>query len=123
MGRLVFYNIIFGLLVFLGSMFLIIPGVIAYIIFVFGYCYILDLKLNIADAMTASYEITKGKKARIISVLIGFFLLFKMPIILLLSGGGLGAAFVACFFTTITSLILQRLITRVYMDLEYKNGK
>lgn len=120
MGRLIFYNIIFGILVLIGSMILIIPGIIAYAIFAFGYCYILDLKLNIADAMTACNEITKGKKTQVISVFIGFFLLLKMPIILLLSGGDLGTAFIACFFTSITSLILQRLITRVYMDLEYK---
>jgi len=51
-GRLIIYNFIFGLLVLIGSMFFIVPGVIAYIIFVFGYCYILDLKLNLSDAIT-----------------------------------------------------------------------
>jgi len=119
-GRLIFYNIIFGLMVLIGSMFFIIPGIIAYIIFVFGFCYILDLKLKLSDAMTASTELTKGKKTLIGSLFIGFYLLFKLPILLLLSGSSLGAACLASFFGTIASLILQRLITQVYMDLEYR---
>jgi len=120
MGRLIFYNIIFGLMILIGSMFFIVPGIIAYIIFVFGFCYILDLKLSIPDAMTASTEITKGNKTQIASVFIGFFLLFELPIFLLISGSSLGTAYMASFFSTIASLILQRLITQVYMDLEYK---
>jgi hypothetical protein len=122
MWRLIVYNIVFGLLVLIGSMFFIVPGIIAYIIFVFGFCYILDLKLNISDAMTASTEITKGKKTQIFSVFIGFFLIFKLPILLLLSGSSLGTAYMASFFSTIASLILQRFITLVYIDLEYKKG-
>jgi len=119
-GRLFGYNIIFGLMVMIGLMFFVVPGVIAYIIFVFGFCYILDLKLNISDAMTASSEITKGKKTQIVSVFVGFFLLFKLPILLLISGSSLGSAYIASFFTTIAGLVLQRLITLIYMDLEYK---
>jgi len=121
-GRLIFYNIIFGLLVLIGSMFFIVPGIIAYIIFVFGFCYILDLKLNISDAMTASAEITKGKKTQIVSVFIGFFVLFELPLFILRSESSLGTACVASFFGTIASMILQRLITQLYMDLEYKKG-
>ncbi len=120
MGRLVFYNIIFGIMFSIGLMFFIIPGIIVYAIFVFGFCYILDLKLTVADAMTACSEITKGKKTQIISVFIGFVLLFELPMFLLFSGGSLGTVFMASFFGTITSLILQRLITKVYLDLEYK---
>lgn len=121
-GRLIFFNIIFGLIISIGMMFFIVPAIIAYVIFVFGFCYILDLKLTVADAMTASSEITKGKKGQIVSVFVGFFLLIKLPIILLLSGSSLGTSYIAAFFSTIASLILQRLITQVYMDLEYKKG-
>jgi len=120
--RLICYNIIFGLLVLIGLMFFIVPGIIAYVIFVFGFCYLLDLKLKISDAMTASSEITKGKKTQIVSVFAGFFLLFKSPILILLSGSSLGVAYAASFFSTIASLILIRLIVKVYMDLEYKKG-
>ncbi|HEY5585446.1 MAG TPA: hypothetical protein VIK78_13295 [Ruminiclostridium sp.] len=120
--RLICYNIIFGLLVLIGLMFFIVPGVIAYVIFVFGFCYILDLKLKISDVMTASSEITRGKKTQIVSVFAGFFLLFESPILLLLSGSSLGIAYAASFFSTIASLILQRLIVKIYMDLEYKKG-
>lgn len=119
---LIIYNIIFGLLVLIGLMFFIIPGIIAYIIFIFGYCYIIDLKLNISNAMTASSEITKNKKTQIVSVFIGYLLVFKLPILLLLSGSSLGTAYLASFFSTIFSLILQRLITQIYMDLEYNTS-
>lgn len=120
LGRLIAYNLLFGLLVMIGLMFFIVPGVIAYIIFVFGYCYILDLKLSISDAFTASNDITRGQKVQIISVFAGFYLIFELPIVLLMSGGSLGAAYLASFFSTISGMVLQRLITQLYMDLEYK---
>lgn len=119
-GRLIFYNIIFGIMFFIGSMFFVIPGIIVYVVFIFGYCYILDLKLNVSEAMTASSEITKGKKAQIASVLVGYFILFELPIILLFSGSSLQTACLASFFNTISSMILQRLIIQLYMDMEYK---
>ncbi len=123
MGRLIGYNILFGLLVMIGLMFFVVPGVIAYIIFVFGFCYILDLKLSISDAFTASNEITKGQKTQIISIFAGFYLIFELPIVLILSGSSLGTAYLASFFSTISSMILQRLITQLYMDLEYKKER
>lgn len=122
LGRLISYNIVFGLLVMLGLMFFIIPGIIAYVLFVFGYCYVMDLRLTVPDAMTASSEVTKGKKNQIMNVLVGFFLMFKLPIYFLLSGVSLGAEFVASFFITISGLILQRLICQIYMDLEYRRN-
>lgn len=120
-GRLIAYNIIFGLLVSIGTMFFVIPGVIAYIIFVFGYCYILDIKSTVAEAMTACSEATKGKKMQILSVFIGFFLVLEVPMLLFFSGSSFGTTCLATFFSTIVSIILQRLITLIYMDLEYKS--
>ncbi|QNU68350.1 hypothetical protein EHE19_008070 [Ruminiclostridium herbifermentans] len=122
-GRLIAYNIIFGLMVAIGTMFFFIPGIIAYIIFVFGYCYILDIKLTVPDAITACSEITKGKKPQILSVFAGFFLVFELPMILIFSGTSFGTACLASFFSTIVSLILQRLIVQLYMDLEYKEER
>jgi hypothetical protein len=122
-GRLIAYNLIFGLMVSIGTMFFFIPGIIAYIVFVFGYCYILDIKLTVADAITACSEITKGKKPQILSVFAGFFLVFELPMLLIFSGSSFGAACLAAFFSTIVSLILQRLITQIYMDLEYKEER
>ncbi len=120
LGRLIVYNILFGLLVLLGLMFFVVPGILAYIIFIFGFCYILDLKLTLADAFTASSDITRGRKALIFNVLAGFYIMFELPIILLISGSSLGSAYLASFFSTISSMILQRLITQIYMDLEYR---
>lgn len=117
-GRLIGYNIIFALIVSIGTMFFVIPGIIAYIIFVFGYCYILDIKLTIGDALTACSEMTKGKKTQIVSVFIGFFLMFELPITLLFSGSSFGTACLYSFFSTIVSIILQRLIVLIYMDIE-----
>lgn len=122
-GRLIAYNIVFGLLVSIGTMFFFIPGIIAYIIFVFGYCYILDIKSSIGDAMTACSEVTRGKKLQIVSVFAGFFLMFEIPMFLLFSGSSFGTACLASFFSTIISMILQRLITQIYMDLEYKEER
>ena len=119
-GRLIVYNILFGLLILLGLMFFIVPGILAYIVFVFGFCYILDLKLTLADAFTASSDITRGRKAVIFNVLVGFYIMFELPIVLLISGSSLGSAYLASFFSTISSIILQRLITQIYMDLEYR---
>ncbi len=122
-GRLIGYNIIFGLLVSIGTMFFIIPGIIAYIIFVFGYCYILDIKLNVAEAITACSEITRGKKPQIASVFVGYFLVFELPMLLMFSGSSFGTACLVAFFSTIVSMILQRLITQIYLDLEYKEER
>lgn len=122
-GRLIVYNILFGLLVAMGLIFFIIPGIIAYIIFIFGLCYILDLKLNVADAFTASSDITRKHKVQIASVFIGFYLMFELPIALLISGSSLGSAYLAAFFSTFASLVLQRLITQLYMDLEYRKER
>ncbi|OPX44292.1 hypothetical protein CLHUN_18460 [Ruminiclostridium hungatei] len=122
-GRLVVYNILFGLLVLMGLIFFVIPGIIAYIIFIFGFCYILDLKLNVADAFTASSELTKRRKMQIVSVFMGFYLMFELPIVLLISGSTLGSAYLASFFSTIAGIILQRLITQLYMDMEYKKER
>ncbi len=119
-GRLIIYNITFGLMVLLGSTFFILPGLIAYVLFVFGYCYIMDLKLTVPDAMTASNEITRGKKQQIINVFLGYLLLFKLPVLLFFTGSSLGIEFISSFFTAITGLILQRLICQLYMDLEYR---
>lgn len=122
-GRLIAYNLLFGLLVAMGLIFFIIPGIIAYIIFIFGFCYILDLKLNVADAFTASSDITRKHKVQIASVFIGFYLMFELPIALLISGSSLGSAYLAAFFSTFASLVLQRLITQIYMDLEYRKER
>ncbi len=119
LGRIIAYNVIFGLLVMLGSMFFVIPGIIAYVMFVFGFCYILDLKLTMADAMTASSEITKGKKGRIAGVLVAYFAIFKLPVLLLV-GNSMSGVLIGAFLTTVTNLILQRFIIKIYMDLEYK---
>ncbi len=123
LGKLLVYNILFGLLVLMGLIFFVIPGVIAYIVFVFGSCYILDLKLNVADAFTASSEITKRRKMQLVSVFMGFYLMFELPIVLLISGSTLGSAYLASFFSTIASIVLQRLITQLYMDMEYKKER
>ncbi|ACL76433.1 hypothetical protein [Ruminiclostridium cellulolyticum] len=118
-GRIILYNIVFGLLVVFGSMFFVIPGIIAYVMFVFGFCYVLDLKLTMADAMTASSEVTKGKKVQIASILVAYFAIFKLPVLLLV-GNSTSGVFIGAFLTTVTNLILQRFITKIYMDLEYK---
>jgi hypothetical protein len=117
-GRLIAYNIIFGILFLIGVMFFAVPGILAYVIFVFGYCYILDLKLTVPDAMTASSEITKGKKAKIAGIFVAYFILFKLTLFLV-PGDTISGVFIGAFFSTITGMILQRLITKIYMDLEY----
>jgi hypothetical protein len=117
-GRLTAYNIVFGILVMLGLMFFAVPGILAYVIFVFGYCYVLDLKLTVPDAMTASSEITRGNKAKIAGVFIAYFVLFKLTLYLV-PGNSISGVFIGAFFSTITGMILQRFITKIYMDLEY----
>ncbi len=119
MGRIIAYNVIFGLIVMFGSMFFVIPGIIAYVMFVFGFCYVLDLKLTMADAMTASSEITKGKKAQIAGILVAYLVIFKLPVFLLV-GNSIQGVLIGAFLTTITNMILQRFIIKIYMDLEYK---
>ncbi|HEX2924837.1 MAG TPA: hypothetical protein VHP38_01020 [Ruminiclostridium sp.] len=117
-GRIIAYNAVFGLLVMLGSTFFVIPGIIAYVMFVFGFCYVLDLKLTMPDAMTSSSEVTRGKKMQIAGIFVAFFALFKIPVFLL-TGNSMAGVFVGAFFTAITSMILQRFITKIYLDLEY----
>jgi hypothetical protein len=120
-GRILIYYIFFGIAIFTGMMFFIIPAIVLYIMFAFGICYILDLNFRSLDAMAASATITAGKKVQIFGVFIGFFLLIVLPQFLIISGNALASAFIASFIGTIGSLVFQRLIVLMYRDLEYNN--
>ena len=121
--RLILLNICFGITVGVGLSFFIVPGILLYIMFIFSFCYVVDLRSLVFDSMNNSYELTAGKKKSIFSVLVGYFALIKLPQILFLGGGSFGAACIASFFSIIGSLILQRFIVLIYLDIEYGASK
>ncbi len=121
--RLILLNICFGVTVGVGLSFFILPGIFLYIMFVFSFCYVLDLRSLVFDSMNNSYELTVGRKKSIFTVLFGYFVLIKLPQVIFLAGGSFGSACIASFFSIIGSLILQRFIVLIYLDLEYGASK
>ena len=120
-GRILVYYILFGITIFTGMMFFVIPAILFYIMFAFGICYILDLNFRSLDAMAASASITAGKRVHILGVFAMFYLIIQLPKLFIISNNSLATAFIASFIGTIGSLIFQRLIVLMYRDLEYNN--
>jgi hypothetical protein len=118
-------SLIGGILVGLGVLLLIVPGIIIYLMIMFNICYIVDLHMGALESLTASREITKGRKKQLFTLMFLFKIIFHFPVLLLIMsiGSFVVSAFVSAFAGTIICLMQQRLIAHMYMDLEYSELK
>ena len=63
-------SLVFGLLVFVGSILLVIPGIIAYVGFIFTLIYIAAEDQNFIAAFRSSWDVTRGHWLRLFGLLV-----------------------------------------------------
>jgi uncharacterized membrane protein len=107
-----------------GVFLLILPAFIFYHMFMFNLCYLVDKDIRVRDAFNASRNITTGNKMEIFAIFIMFNLMIFFPLFLVIlisstTGSSLILSFVITFFSSILTLMNQRLIALLYLDLEY----
>jgi len=61
---------VYGLLVFVGSLLLLVPGIFAYVVFIFMAPYIIDEDRNFVSALKASYRLTEGERLPLFGLLV-----------------------------------------------------
>ena len=104
------------------AMFIFIPVIIVYVMFLFSTCFVVDAGKGIADAYRASRNITYGYKGRIFSKLLGFNLVVGIPAffawsVAAASGKILAANFIIAFVGAVINLMQQRFTALMYIDL------
>lgn len=62
-------GIVFGLLVFVGSLLLVVPGIIAYVAFIFMMMYLAVEDENFITALRGSWNLTRGRWLRLFALL------------------------------------------------------
>lgn len=113
-------TLLYGASIFFGAIFLIVPGIIAYLMFLFNISYIIDRKTKVLSAFKMSMNITNGNKMRIFSILLIFQFLNIMMLAVLMQGENeLVINFISNFISTIILLMQQRATAMMYVDLEY----
>jgi len=125
--KLVLSFISFSAILSIGTFLLIIPAFIFYFMFLFNTCYILEKNTGVMEAFNASRHLTTGRKMVIFSlfVVIDLILYFPMnivPIITAILGNYLISIFVSIFGLSIVTIMQQRLIAMLYVDLEYNTS-
>ncbi|MBV0902514.1 hypothetical protein [Haloarcula salina] len=61
---------VYSLLVFVGSLLLLVPGIFAYVVFIFMAPYIIDEDRNFVSALKASYRLTEGERLPLFGLLV-----------------------------------------------------
>lgn len=121
---IIFATMIFGLFLTLGFILFVIPCVIIYLTLLFYACFIVDREQGIIQAFRSSRNITYGRKWQILGVMLTFALLELVLVMVqmttpLQTVKSLAFNFVMSFFSVIVSLMQQRIIAQMYVDLEY----
>lgn len=110
--------------IFLGLTLLILPGLIVASTYLLGPCYVIDLGESISDSFDASKRMTKKYRKQIfdyttffvlITIISGFILLTLMGA----SGNEHIISFTFGFELSVISMMYQRFISLIYIDLEY----
>ena len=106
---------------FIG-IFVFVPVIIIYVMFLFTTCFVVDKDKGIAEAYMASRNITSGYKGGVFLKLLGFNLVVGFPSFFVwtaaaASGKVLAANFIIAFTGAIINLMQQRLIALMYIDL------
>lgn len=128
MVKIISFLVIYYLGILLGTVFLIIPAIIIWVMFIFTPCYILDKNTGIIEAFKESKNLTDGKKMSIflIAFLFSFTLILPTLIIITLATQTNNTTityFILSFMGVILNLMNQRLVAMLYVDLEYGTEK
>jgi len=123
-ARIIIASVLYGMAVFAGTVLLIVPGVVIYLMFLFNTCYIVDKNKGVMEAFKSSKSLTDGRKLEIFGVVLVFNLLLFLLLFIIMAvsfsyGNNMVAVFVIMFAGTIVNLMKQRLAALLYMDLEY----
>lgn len=123
-SRIVLASLLYGAGVVLGLLAFIIPGLIIMAVFSFYICYIVDLGESVQDSFQASRRITRRYRKKLFTVISAFYIVLLFAGFLLVSiaassGSSLAVSFAMTFVSAVVSLMYQRLIALLYMDLEY----
>jgi hypothetical protein len=121
--RIIITSVLCAVIIAIGIVFLIVPGIIASIVLLFNTCVILDLDKGIWGAILTSKKITDGNKRDIFVIFLVFIIAAFLPVLLItmfatLSGNSLVYSFVVSFISSIISLMQQKLVALMYMDLK-----
>ena len=109
---------------YMGMVLLIAPGIILAIMYLFNISYIIDKGYGVSSSFVASKRITKGHRWQIFSIMLVFFLIVLLPVTILsvlafLLGNYIIYIFVLAFSFSMISLMQQKLVVMMYLDLEY----
>lgn len=69
MANVLVGGLVYGLLVFLGSLLLLIPGIFAYVVFIFMVPYVIVDDRNFVAALKQSYRLTEGNRLTLFGLL------------------------------------------------------
>ncbi len=113
----------FGIII-VGFILFLVPGIIFAVMFLFGICYVIDLGESVTGSMSASRKLTQGLKRRIFGIMFIFNVILFLPVLLIImsvdtSRNILVQGFVMAFVKCIITLMQQRLVAQMYVDLEY----
>ncbi len=122
--KILMAHIAFIAIIFTGLFLLIIPGLIFYHMFMFNTCYLLDKNIGVIEAFNTSKNLTTGRKMEIFSIFVVFNLILFIPLVLIVyitsyTANNLTFNFVISFITTILTIMQQRLVAMLYIDMEY----
>jgi len=102
---------------------LVIPAIIFYLMFIFNACLIVDENAGILESFKKSKEMTDGRKGRIFNVILFFALLRILPFMIPVPENRIYAAnFVIAFLSSMISLMQQKAIALMYVDLKKAPG-
>jgi uncharacterized membrane protein len=98
--------------------------IILYLRYLLVFCYLVDKQTGLLAALKASAKRTRGNRAEIFAILIIVNVILFFASAFLMSFADLFQnvlifSFITVFGSTIFGLVQQRLITLIYMDLEY----
>lgn len=111
----------------LATVFMIVYAaivIILYLRYLLVFCYLVDKQTGLLAALKASAKRTRGNRAEIFAILIILNVILFFASAFLMSFADLFQnvlifSFITVFGSTIFGLVQQRLITLIYMDLEY----
>jgi hypothetical protein len=122
--KILIAHIAFISIIFTGLFLFIIPGLVFYHMFMFNTCYLLDKNIGIVEAFNSSKNLTTGRKMDVFATLVMFNLVLFLPVTIIVfvtssTPNSLIFNFVISFITTIITIMQQRLIAMMYMDMEH----
>jgi hypothetical protein len=121
-------GIAFGVVVLLGSVLLLIPGIVAYVGLIFMVQFVAVENVNFVTAMRRSWRLTKGNRIRIFALtavlLVGIFVVtfvLNVGLGIAFGAGGAGLAGLAvALVNVVVSLYLLAVISDAFVQLRHE---